>query len=307
MAQGEVELAALAASQHGVVLVRQLLELAMAESTVRRRRASGELIDVQPGVVRHRAHPDTWRGRLLAACLSTGGIASHRSAAIVWGLSSISGRIVEVTVDGRAASRRHGVVVHHTTQFNRTDPVVIDRIPVTGMARTLLDLAAVDHRRRRPARGPGRPRLPRAPGGDRAAEQTLAPERPQLRCRPGPVEPAYGDGLAGLPRHLGVLRRRARRIVPHRPPSPATDVPVRSGVPDSHRWRLGTPERVRADLESRAVTGDDWGHQNGVGWGAVRGCGGCGRSRACRRRGRRWGPRPGGPRRPRPHRPRPGA
>lgn len=143
MAHGEVEMAALAASQHGVVLIRQLVELGMSEGTIRRRRASAELVDVQPGVVRHRAHPDTWRSRLLAACLSTGGLASHRSAAIVWQLSSITGGIIEVTVDGRSVSRRAGVIVHHSTQIDRASAVTLDGIPVTGMARTLLDLAAV--------------------------------------------------------------------------------------------------------------------------------------------------------------------
>lgn len=143
MAHGEVEMAALAASQHGVLQLRQLLAMGMSEATIRRRRTSGELVDVQPGVVRHRAHPDSWRSRLLAACLSTGGLASHRSALIVWQLSSISGGIIEVSVDGRSASRRSGVVLHHSTQLDRADPVVIDGIPVTGIARTLLDLAAV--------------------------------------------------------------------------------------------------------------------------------------------------------------------
>ncbi|MEZ5407375.1 MAG: type IV toxin-antitoxin system AbiEi family antitoxin domain-containing protein [Acidimicrobiales bacterium] len=148
MARGEVEMAALAAAQHGVVQRHQLLELGMSEATVRRRRLAGELVDVQPGVVRHRAHPDTWRGRLLAACLSTGGIASHRSAAILWQLSSIAGGIVEITVAGPSGSRRRGVVVHHSAQMDRADVTTIDGIPSTGVARTLLDLAAVVPSRR---------------------------------------------------------------------------------------------------------------------------------------------------------------
>ena len=143
MARGEVEAAALAARQHGVMSIGQLADLGMSASTRRRRVASGELAVVQPGVVRHCAHPDTWRGRLLAACLSTGGLASHRSAAVLWGLASIISTMVEITVAGGTANRRRGVVLHRSTQMNLAGPVTIDGIPVTGLARTLIDLAAV--------------------------------------------------------------------------------------------------------------------------------------------------------------------
>lgn len=143
MARGEVEALALAARQHGVLAVRQLTELGMAATTRRRRIAEGELLVVQPGVVRHVAHPDTWRGRLLAACLSTGGLASHRSAAVLWGLDSIVGTMVEASVAWGAVSRRPGVLLHRSTQMHTAGQVMIDGIPVTGLARTLIDLAAV--------------------------------------------------------------------------------------------------------------------------------------------------------------------
>lgn len=87
--------ATLAARQHGVVSTAQLNGLGMSATTRRRRIVAGELVVVYPGVLRHAAHPDTWRGRMLAACLSTGGLASHRSAAVLWGLESIVGTMVE--------------------------------------------------------------------------------------------------------------------------------------------------------------------------------------------------------------------
>lgn len=143
MARGEVEAAAVAARQHGVVSVMQLTELGMSASTRQRRLATGELTLVQPGVVRHCAHPDTWRGRVLAACLSTGGLASHRSAAVLWDLASIVGSMVEVTVPWGTVNRRAGVVLHRSTQLDMAGTVTIDGIPVTGLARTLIDLATV--------------------------------------------------------------------------------------------------------------------------------------------------------------------
>lgn len=143
MARGEAEAAALAARQHGVVSVTQLTALGMSASTRQRRLATGELTFVQPGVVRHGAHPDTWRGRVLAACLSSGGLASHRSAAVLWDLASIVGSMVEVTVPRGTVNRRAGVVLHRSTQLDMAAPVTIDGIPVTGLARTLIDLATV--------------------------------------------------------------------------------------------------------------------------------------------------------------------
>lgn len=143
MARWEAHLAELAAGQHGVVSTAQLAELGMSRSTVLRRCARGSLVAVQPGVVRHAAHPDTWHGRLLAACLSTGGIASHRSAAVLWRADSIRSRVVEVTVAKDGASPRPGVLLHQTTQLDLADRTTIGGIPVTGPARTVLDLAAV--------------------------------------------------------------------------------------------------------------------------------------------------------------------
>lgn len=143
MARWDVAVAALAARQHGVLSGAQLTELGMSATTKRRRIANGELIVVYPGVVRHAAHPDTWHGRMLAACLSTGGLASHRSAAVLWGLESIVGTMVEVTVAWGTVGRRPGMVLHRSTQMQSAGRVLLDGIPVTGLARTLIDLAAV--------------------------------------------------------------------------------------------------------------------------------------------------------------------
>lgn len=143
MARGEVEVAALVARQHGVVSFDQLAAAGMSKATVYRRVAQGHLVVVHPGVFRHGAHGQSWPGRLLAACLSIDGLASHRSGARLWGAESIRGGIIEVTVDTGTASERPGVVVHRSSQLDLADPMVIDGIPVTGPARTLLDLAAV--------------------------------------------------------------------------------------------------------------------------------------------------------------------
>lgn len=143
MARGEAEAIALIARQHGVLSTNQARQLGMADATVRRRCATGLFVPVQPGVVRHAAHPDSWHSRLMAACLSTGGVASHRSAAILRRIEPVKGGIIEVTVEPGTASARRNVVVHQSRQMALADTAAIGGIPVTGMARTLLDLAAV--------------------------------------------------------------------------------------------------------------------------------------------------------------------
>jgi hypothetical protein len=73
------------------------------------------------------------------AC-GAGAVLSHRSAADLWGLRPSSTRI-EVTVP----RGRHGVAglrVHHTRALDLEDITVKDGIPVTTVARTLLDLAS---------------------------------------------------------------------------------------------------------------------------------------------------------------------
>lgn len=143
MARGEADAVSLIARQHGVLSTAQARELGMAEATVRRRCASGLFVPVQPGVIRHAAHPDSWHSRLMAGCLSTGGVASHRSAAILRHIEPVKGSIVEVTVEPGTASSRRGVVVHQSRQMALADVTTIAGIPVTGTARTLLDLAGV--------------------------------------------------------------------------------------------------------------------------------------------------------------------
>jgi Protein of unknown function (DUF559) len=84
------------------------------------------------------------RGKYLAAVLACGpGAAlSHRSAADLCALRPNAAGHLEVTVPrGRDGAR--GITVHRTRVLAPQDVTVRDGIPVTSVARTLLDLAAV--------------------------------------------------------------------------------------------------------------------------------------------------------------------
>jgi hypothetical protein len=87
--------------------------------------------------------PLSMRARYLAAVMACGPRAalSHRSAADLWGLRPNATRIeVSVPQEGGGAER---VQVHRTRMLAPQDFTVNDGIPVTSVARTLLDLSAV--------------------------------------------------------------------------------------------------------------------------------------------------------------------
>ena len=138
-------LLALAGTQHGHVTAAQCRELGVSRNTVQRLIARGVLTREAPGVYRVAGAPRTWEGRALAAALAAGpgALVSHRSAAYLWGLDGFGppGRI-EVTVARHARpARRSGVVVHESLAMDLADPRRRRGVPVTGPARTFLDVA----------------------------------------------------------------------------------------------------------------------------------------------------------------------
>jgi predicted transcriptional regulator of viral defense system len=134
---------ALAAAQHGVVSRRQLLGAGLTPEMVRTRVAMRRLVPLHRGVyaVGHRRLRR--EGHWLAAVLAVGpGAAlSHREAAALHGLRPAD----RTTVDVTAAARRRvpGVQVHRVERIDAADATSVDGIPVTTVARTLVDLASV--------------------------------------------------------------------------------------------------------------------------------------------------------------------
>jgi hypothetical protein len=139
-------LLALAATQHGLVTAAQCRDLGVSRNTVQRLIARGTLAREAPSVYRVTGAPRTWEGRALAAALAAGpgALVSHRSAAHLWGLDGFGppGRI-EVTVARHARpARRSGVVVHESLAMALADPRRRRAVPLTGPARTFLDVAS---------------------------------------------------------------------------------------------------------------------------------------------------------------------
>lgn len=142
------EIASLAQRQHGVFSREQALELGASEKAIRTRTIAGRWQRVHRGVFLVGGAAVTWRSRLLAACLLTGGLASHRSAALLWRIDGSRVQRPEVVVPRGKRFCIEGVTVHESKDFDRCEATVIDGIPVTGRLRTVLDLGAVLSSRR---------------------------------------------------------------------------------------------------------------------------------------------------------------
>jgi hypothetical protein len=129
-----------------VVSRRQLLELGIGAGAIKYRVAPGRLHRIHNGVYAVGHTVLGWQGRMMAAVLACGPdtLVSHRCAATVWGLRGVGGGPVHVIAPGRS---RRGIVVHRARQLHDEDRAVRDGMPVTSLARTLLDLAEIGSRR----------------------------------------------------------------------------------------------------------------------------------------------------------------
>lgn len=142
-------IAGLADHQHGVVSHGQLVELGLSRQAIHQRVRSGRLHVVYRGVYavgrRRIDRRGWWKGATLAA--GDGAVLSHTSAAALWGLIQ-SRESVEVTVpSGGGRKRRPGLTIHRTSSLPEHETTVRDSIPVTSLARTLLDLSTIFERR----------------------------------------------------------------------------------------------------------------------------------------------------------------
>jgi hypothetical protein len=145
------DLAALAARQNGVFSLAQLEVLGLTQNAVHKRAKRGQL---------HRTHSKVYalvppelltrHGRYMSAVLACGpGAAlSHRSAADLLELRTSDRSGIDVTLPGTGSRVLDGIDVHRSTTLDgRLDTTIVDRIPCTTVARTLLDLCGVVPRR----------------------------------------------------------------------------------------------------------------------------------------------------------------
>ncbi|MHB8670137.1 MAG: endonuclease domain-containing protein [Acidimicrobiales bacterium] len=230
----------------------------------------------------------------MAACLAAGGsaCASHRAAAALWAMRGFPappapGSIgVEISSLTRRRPMNGVVVVHLARSLGRQDTTTLGGVPVTRVARTLYDLAAVtspelwesavedsllrrlvtlDRLRRTFGRlgidkrwgaGTRRHILERAEGGRAATESLLEDNLWRLLARPG------GPGIlpvrqyaVRLPKIGGLAGRTVRLDFAYPPARVAVEA-------DGHRWHGGRASLQRDhDRDNQLAT---------IGWQVLR-------------------------------------
>jgi hypothetical protein len=137
----DAAVARIATRQHALVMRAQALSVGMTDAMIAHRLATGRWVRVASGVYRLAGVPVTWRQRALAACLisGAGAVVSHRSAAVLWGISGFRPGPLDITVPPGRSNRNSLARVHRSV----VDGIRRDGIPVTRPARTLADLARV--------------------------------------------------------------------------------------------------------------------------------------------------------------------
>jgi hypothetical protein len=136
----------LATRQHGVVATWQLAALGYGRNAVAKAAMVGRLHRVHRGVYVVGQRGITWHGRCMAAVLASyPSVASHLSAAWIWGL--LRSRPETIHLTSRRTRRAKRTFVTHTADLARADMTRRDGIPVTSLSRTILDVAVTSRPR----------------------------------------------------------------------------------------------------------------------------------------------------------------
>jgi very-short-patch-repair endonuclease len=117
----------------------------ISDDAVRRATRAGKLVVVHPGVLRFGAAPESWLQAVTAASLwgGNGTWISHRAAGAIWALEGVPPGWVELTTVRNLRTPARGVVVHRVKHMPPCDVTTRGIVPLTNVARTLIDLCGV--------------------------------------------------------------------------------------------------------------------------------------------------------------------
>jgi very-short-patch-repair endonuclease len=131
---------AIARRQHGAFSRDQASGVGVSGRMIDARVASGAWIRLARGVYALAAHPFSWKRQVKAAELSvTGSAVSHRSAAVLHGLSGLRPGRIDLTVSTTGSARSPLAAVHRRCSFTTTS---VEGITTTSRPRVIVDLAA---------------------------------------------------------------------------------------------------------------------------------------------------------------------
>ena len=139
----------LARRQWGVLTLAQLTEFGLRDRGISDWVRDGRLHRLYRGIYAYGHDRLRVEGRWLAAVMACGpgAVLSHRSAGALYELRQSNSALIDVTVPSRNGRiRRAGIRVHRSGRLAPEEVTERSGIPVTTVARTLLDLAdVVDH------------------------------------------------------------------------------------------------------------------------------------------------------------------
>lgn len=132
----------IAEAQAGYFTTAQAEEVGVDRKRLARYVAAGRLERVRRGVYRLAPFPRSAHEDLFVAWLETGpnSVISHESALAFYELSDALPTAIHVTVSP-TASRRHPGLQMHTNQISDNEITYYDALPVTTIARTIVDVA----------------------------------------------------------------------------------------------------------------------------------------------------------------------
>lgn len=134
---------AIADAQDGVIALDQLRALGLSDAGARARVRRGALVRLYRGVyaVGHRSLKR--EGHFMAAVLAYGhgSALSHASAAAHRGIRFSAATRIDVIVPRAGRRAQPGIRIHRSSTLTPADIELVDGIPTTTVARTLLDLA----------------------------------------------------------------------------------------------------------------------------------------------------------------------
>jgi very-short-patch-repair endonuclease len=136
-------IAEIAQRQHGLVELTQLAAAGVHRHHVVTRLRAGSLERLRAGVYLVAGAPRSFDQSVLAAVLAAGPhtVASHTTAAVIWELPLVEHEVLELSTARPHWARMPGVRAHRTTAFLNCEHTAQRRIPVTTVARTLVDLS----------------------------------------------------------------------------------------------------------------------------------------------------------------------
>lgn len=139
------EVVRLARTQHGLITLEQLRQVGLTRAQIRSRTQRGEWTPAATKVFRIGGAPVTRESQVTAHVLAAGpaAMASHRTAAVLWGLEDYAKAVPELSVPRSRRYQGDGVGVHRSGDLHLVSATIRAGLPVTPPARTLLDLAGV--------------------------------------------------------------------------------------------------------------------------------------------------------------------